>query len=513
MSHARRQPDRHGGAGPAAEPRPDDANRAVQRSTVPGVHDSERMRVQRDLHARLMGPAVTQRTIHEWADDAWRVKELGTRGKHPLPDNGEAGRFFNDITGRQSDDFEAVRAGLIDRMMQAGGLADLGKQDDELVGSWLGLSAKLALHSQAKLQPLDIQKKAVQDRMASLGFLYLSEDLGHQLLPCRRPNGDVAPDLFLEASLFVIRLMEANGQLQYIRQKGWLSGGRHVCIDINYYYNRPMGDSGTLGMHKDTGGDNLFVNLVFDNKEETPATEWTQDREPIVGEKLRVMKETHEVPDEMLEAIQQAKTGLGEDGTRAKGKERIKGGVMPKLAYLSWVDELAWHATPTLAKRKKYIAGNRYSALLRKILRKEAHAADDDDVADILEVFAALDEREDSLLRPKNFPALHLVDDLVSLNAWIDVNIGSQRLDLLPEIDRLEQAGTVKTTGRIGNDLDSDDDKQLVRLIKPTKVANRPRSNSKDGKLAAVKEAAARQTLRSFIRTWVRILKGPAPHD
>lgn len=146
----------------------------------------------------------------------------------------------------------------------------------------------------------------------------------------------------------VRELMSNNGQLKYIRQQDWFkSNDFEVVIDVNYYKDRPI-DS-RLGFHKDTGGTNLFVNLMFDNPDEIAATEWTQDRLPPQGIKLELL--TRLAPASMLQGILNAKATLGQ--VAAPGRNTIQGGKLPPYAFVSWVDELVWHSTPMLAHRER----------------------------------------------------------------------------------------------------------------------------------------------------------------
>src|ERR1044072_7471266 len=80
-----------------------------------------------------------------------------------------------------------------------------------------------------------------------------------------------------EVVAFLEKFMEANGQWHYTRDQDWFKKDGHVIgIEVNYYTNR-AGAGALPGFHKDTGGDNVFVNLVFDNDDTIEATEWLPD--------------------------------------------------------------------------------------------------------------------------------------------------------------------------------------------------------------------------------------------
>jgi hypothetical protein len=100
----------------------------------------------------------------------------------------------------------------------------------------------------------------------------------------------------------------------------------------------------------------------------------------------------------------------------------------------------------------------------------------------------------------------------VALKKWMADNIsaGDAKL-LLVELELLMTTATTKLSGRVGNELDTDEDGQNLKVFKPTGVTKRKRANSRTSVLKDVKAAAAKQELRSFIRTWVRVMKGPAP--
>ena len=60
------------------------------------------------------------------------------------------------------------------------------------------------------------------------------------------------------------------------------------------------------------------------------------------------------MPPEMVAEINQAKGAMGGDQAKLGGKETIEGGILPVLGYVSWVDELIWHSTPSLKNRPYY---------------------------------------------------------------------------------------------------------------------------------------------------------------
>ena len=73
--------------------------------------------------------------------------------------------------------------------------------------------------------------------------------------------------------------MGANGQMDFIDDQPWFQDGTGGSGDRRQLLpQRPL-VAGGLGLHKDTANENLFVNLIFSNTSDTPATEWTEDTE------------------------------------------------------------------------------------------------------------------------------------------------------------------------------------------------------------------------------------------
>ncbi len=81
-------------------------------------------------------------------------------------------------------------------------------------------------------------------------------------------------------------------------------------------------------------------------------------------------------------------------------------------------------------------------------------------------------------------------------------------IKLWADIDRFDWK-SVKWSARSGNELDKDKRTGSKKSYLPTGVEGRPRANSNAETLAKVKKAAANQKLRSFIRTWVRVVRKP----
>jgi hypothetical protein len=497
------------------------AERAPAHRVVPTAgSDSPRLQHQARTISQLFGPAaggVLQRNIHQHTGQAgWKIVEPGTAGLH-VPGEPEKGVFFNDVTGVHGASADAVRAGLADRLMHVGSLPELS---DQLALQWGPLADKLGKYAQRTLKEIKAEKvgKDSSDRLINVGSLYLT-DLDHPEFDkttarCLMPQGDIA-----ECATFVYGLMKANGQLDHIRRAPWWKqGGLRVRVDMNYYHNRPLDKlSRNVGMHKDTAGDNLFVNLVFGNTAATPATEWTQDRVAIAGKKLLAMQKKG-VPDGMLQEIQQAKTLLS--NVDAPGKRHVEGGVMPTMAFVSWVDELAWHATPSLLNRLKLKKDDlpQVAAWFKDPARITTTKGGPDT---FMAVLGLLHGQDPSLFERTGFLELHYVDDGSDVQDWYEQAFKPEaRAGLLEQWEKVLEAEQAKRSGLLGNTLDGEQEEFVEQpdkssssssaeeepaLYQTTDISGRPRRNSDAETQQEVKEAADAQGLRSFIRTWVRI--------
>jgi hypothetical protein len=458
--------------------------------------------------------APVQRRLLRFVNGGWREIEPGTAGTYLKPNDPKDGEYFNDLTGKRGMGLGDVREGLLDRMMHTGGLQDLSYRDESLVQSWESVFPRLR---KAFGKKINVKK---DDQMDKVGTLYLTEE-GREGMEERgiAACGDLV--LFWQTAGFVRQLMVANGQWDYLLGKeAWLKDGYHVQIDINYYYNRQI-PSGGLGLHKDTGGDNIFVNLVFDNTSPTPGTEWTQDREIIDDPedfKRQVMQDR--VPGEMLEEIDKAKGLLHQHDV--PGKEEILGGVLPKYGYVSWVDELIWHATPNFKNRSVYAPGDPRCGMLKELiglnLTNEDYSNDDMDAPQLLDALVALSERPGSVLKSKikDIAKMRLEFSLWQVWAWLQGHLDDhERQVLVKEIDGMMEARDTKYySGRIGTELDRDEG-QSLRLVRPTGVSKRRRSNSDLKTQKEISEALdeSGERPRSFIRTWVRVMPGSPPNN
>jgi hypothetical protein len=107
--------------------------------------------------------------------------------------------------------------------------------------------------------------------------------------------------------------------------------------------------------HKDTGGNNIFVSLVFDNQKTIEATEWFADL--AQPSKKRMSWQSELLPPDLIKELDLSRDSLGLDPEHGEGTS-VRGGVSKGVnTYVSWVDDLVWHATPVAEPRLDYTTG------------------------------------------------------------------------------------------------------------------------------------------------------------
>ena len=491
---------------------------AAQRRTIDAIHQSPRVAAQArrvealaqvqpaagpgttttaDVVQRTIWKAVTKRSLWQRArgkpgNVVWQVAERGTAGKHPLPNAPQAGDFFNDVTAATGPSADAVRAGLLDRMMHTGSLVELMKPAD-----FKSLSKRLGKHCQTN---------GINE--LNLGTVRLKNDNGK--VTGRTLTADLSDPRLGEAADFLLAFMRANGQLSYIEDQNWFKVLKApVFVDVNYYHDREIGGA-ELGMHKDTAGDNLFVNLIFNNEKETPATEWMQDADDPLGEKRKAM--TALLPQAMMQSIVDAKTELRQPGTHAGGRDQVEGGVMPAFAFVSWVDELIWHSSPAMEPRPKYDK-EKTAEYLSARLDSDPSALEPGDAQVLHEAMVVLSEHAGTAMHSWwSTHALHY-GGVLTLAVWEDVleslhtDEGERSRDVVRQDIATFDWNSVKWSGRVGEETDSEPRTGLAKSRAPTSLGTRGRVNSDAAMNKRVNKAKARQPRRSFLRSWVRVSK------
>lgn len=359
---------------------------------------------------------------------------------------------------------------LVDLMMRTGSMNDL--LDNDMIVLWPDLAAELA-----SFYDPDYDGDYLDCGKLRLAF-------GEQATFESNPQ-NIVPGLQNKLSIFLLNFMKANGQLSYIYNQDWFKGGWKILIDINFYANRELPEKG-LGLHKDTAGQNLFVNLIFRNENPTPATEWTQDRE--IPDQVRLAELQSLLPLAVLAKIGEAKKQL--QLVEKEGKGRFEGGIAPRNAYVSWVDELVWHSSPSLKKRSKFDKGTIQSNFDHPDLNFEAMIVLSQKHGTLLNKVFGHSLRDFTYAVWKKYYDSHIFHD------------GIERDKLWEDISAMDWEQH-KSSGAVGQVLDQD----IKELLVPTMVQGRPRANSIDDIQKKVKVAAAQSPTRSFIRTWVTIVK------
>lgn len=296
---------------------------------------------QRRVRDVLPGSPPVQRQVHEWKEDSWFPGPSNREGKHQLPQAPEGDkRYFNDVTGMSAASASAAGGTLTSLSVKEGSTPDL--------------MANLSADGGVDMAKIDGQLRSAfavpanctDSQILALGYFTFS---GGEPGWAWRDGGDNAPSGEWRASIetFLKNFMAANGQLDYLRTRDWFRNGTHsVEIDVNYYMNRAFGNA-PLYWHKDTGGGNIFVNLIFLNTQDIIATEVSPDHRPM-GE-VKKASLLANMPPAQVDEIAVAREELLQSGQTG-----ISGGILPSMAYLSWVDELSWHSSPYMDNRLKW---------------------------------------------------------------------------------------------------------------------------------------------------------------
>ncbi len=310
---------------------------------------------------------------------------------------------------------------------------------------------------------------------------------------------------------FLETFMKSNGQWDYIAAQPWYTGGTYViAIDINYYPDR-SGYKVTPIFHKDTGGNNIFVNLIFDNQNNIEATEWFADIEQPSDKRKRWQVSL--LPPSHVTELEFARQSLRKV---YGGKDAVSGGVAKgKNIYVSWVDDLVWHATPSSNRRIAFNvdAAKRAYPELNKTVDDAFAYLDPQFQAKVLgiEVLGTMAECSTTLLASwlteKGLKSQD-VNFEVGAAAWKklyrdnEANFGH---------DATERAKTTwKVTGEYSEANAKDKRLPGSDTMKETPVglSGRDRANSTEEARKAIEEARKANVgvARSFLRTWVRIL-------
>ncbi|MFC6093526.1 hypothetical protein [Saccharothrix lopnurensis] len=325
-------------------------------------------------------------------------------------------------------------------------------------------------------------------------------------------EGDRLIELVAGAIAFLEMFMDHNGQWPYLRRQSWFADGDHViAVDVNYYPDRSEYKA-VPSFHKDSAGNNVFVNLIFDNQEPVEATEWFADVEEPSAKRREWQEKL--LPPAHLAALDHARAVL-KAGPEANAP--VRGGISHgEHTYLSWVDDLVWHATPVAAKRVEYGAADALRAHQGLDAAPEGAFYWYDHQLGVyvfgIELLGTMAEGPGPHLRgwlaDRGLKAQDL-DVRTAHTAWRELYRGADGAQRLGE-DAAERERTdwrVNGQYSVANAYDgrlagSDQIEET-----PIGLSGRRRANSVEELAAVQAVAAANQGKpRSFIRTWVRVL-------
>ncbi|MGW5365140.1 hypothetical protein [Actinopolymorpha pittospori] len=145
-------------------------------------------------------------------------------------------------------------------------------------------------------------------------------------------------------------------QLEYLRLVGLPNGEWKILVEVHYIRSRPKD---ATGLHKDTKGETLFVNLnyhVGDNKLMGP--EYVLNPAPSPEHDAQI-KGTDGKPGTLPKVF----TDDLDEIRRTLGKPtEIRTGIVNPYGYVAFVDEAIHHATPLYGHR--FITGKEFGAYL-----------------------------------------------------------------------------------------------------------------------------------------------------
>ncbi|OXM56104.1 hypothetical protein CFP71_14835 [Amycolatopsis thailandensis] len=324
---------------------------------------------------------------------------------------------------------------------------------------------------------------------------------------------------------FLESFMRANGQWAYLNNQTWYrDGSHHIGIDINYYPSRGR-ETLTPGFHKDTGGNNIFTNLIFDNTTPIEATEWFVD----IGEPsdLRAQWQRRLLPESHLRELTELRAALQKE--HADKTPMVDGGVQEgKNVFVSWIDDLVWHATPATGQRYDYAKDADAVQLYAEI------TDDSDENRDLYNAFQYADKKLNAVFylvellatlaeHPDTHMARWLKEEKLGIQdvnvdvvgrAWNDLyrahDPGRPNANFVHDIEMRKKLAW-RITGRASEAIAYDDrlpnaDPQGIKEL-PHGLTQLRRKNSLES--TRLKEVAASNMNkpRRFIRTWVRILR------
>jgi hypothetical protein len=387
---------------------------------------------------------------------------------------------------------------------------------DELLGqgnTWPALADNLS----KVFLPLQKDDEDPANYIANLCTIYYSQEKGREFVDLIR-DPDILPKTEIKKTAdFLDSFIMANGQLDYIQKQDWYRNGEYVIgIDVNYYPDRSVYQE-SLAFHKDTGGNNIFVNLIFDNKNPIEQTEWFADL--AQPSKKRTDWQAGLLPQAYLADLDQSRDSLQDK----YGKDqKVNGGSSGTVnTYLSWVDDLVWHATPVAGPRIEYSAAAAESAYgeLDAATQSPNFTYESDQFRRNMyggEILGTIAEAEGTdlhkwLARKKLKP--RDLDIELAKQAWQELygpQVSGGKKLFGDDAKKRENKGDWRITGESSEATAHDPRLQFedssIRET-PVGLSSLRRVNSTNQlEIADLREANAGQP-RSFIRTWLRVIR------
>ena len=389
-------------------------------------------------------------------------------------------------------------------LMRTGPLSGILKETK----TWTGIASKLGEVFLPKAKKMTPEER-------SLYVVYLCTTYyahGKKRFVYEYPmSSDAKTDQVTPAVDFLETFMTANGQWPYIKAQPWYTTGDYViAIDVNYYPDR-SGYKVSPGFHKDTGGNNIFVSLIFDNKKTIEATEWFADLAKPSAQRARWQEKL--LPSEHLKELQSAR-----DILLPKHKDKnVSGGVaVGENIYVSWVDDLVWHSTPSTARRMEVdvdIALGAYGDLDATADSGLYHLYDPQLKSYVIgmELLGSMAECTDTgvhkWLAQQGYGPQDITDMMAPV-AWKALYHGPEGKTRFEKDVRLRATTPWRLTGAY-----TEANAKEPRLTDseginepPVGLAGRRRANSVDQEELEKARLDNEGVPRSFIRTWVRVL-------
>jgi hypothetical protein len=165
-----------------------------------------------------------------------------------------------------------------------------------------------------------------------------------------------------------LRTMIDAEQVKYLRKAGLPNKDYMILVEIHFYLARSMDQ---WGMHKDTKGSTLFVNLNYHMNQDVVGPETlvnplpTPKHDEALGIKDGAATDEGTLPSEFLSDLLTTRGELGEP-------TKIGNQTVPAFGYVAFVDEAVHHATPLYGHRsvkgkhfKKYLEKTQPSAYIK----------------------------------------------------------------------------------------------------------------------------------------------------